>query len=166
MNNSRGSKGSLSANLSLFHPLDNRRKHTFDNWNARSLLETGRNFTAKDTRVWVGNLSSKVGPVPANLAYTHPPLFTRTSVKRINYRARLLTRYPRIVERTRKRGNIPWEEESVSLANDVKKKRSKDFQAGFFFMLREENIVSISSLNYFISINCRNLTEIFSFFII
>lgn len=140
MNNSRGSKGSLSANLSLFHPLDNRRKHTFDNWNARSLLETGRNFTAKDTRVWVGNLSSKVGPVPANLAYTHPSLFTRTSVKRINYRARLLTRYPRIVERTRKRGNIPWEEESVSLANDVKKKKEVKISKRVFFLCYEKRI--------------------------
>lgn len=82
-----------------------------------------------------GNLSSKVGPVPANLAYTHPPLFTGTSVKRINYRARLLTRYPRIVERTRKRGREIFlgKKSQFSVGKRCKKKKSRDFQTSFFF---------------------------------
>lgn len=89
------------------------------------------------------------------------PLFTRTSAKRINYRARLLMRYPRIVERTWKGGkrNISWEEESQLLCERCKKEKEKvkiSSSKRVFFFLRREGILSLN----FISII--EIVEIFS----
>lgn len=92
------------------------------------------------------------------------PLFTRTSAKRINYRARLLMRYPRIVERTWKGGkrNISWEEESQLLCERCKKEKEKvkissSKRVFFFFEKRRYSFLKF----YFNNRNRRNFLLLF-----